>query len=42
VVPSILGQLFAKAGKEASGLAVNAMLKMKKMDLNALQEGFEN
>lgn len=42
IVPTILEKLISDPDQEKSGRVYQAMLKMKKLEINALQQAFEN
>ena len=41
IIPTVLGKLFSDKNPKKAGAAVQAMLKMKKIDINGLQQAFD-
>lgn len=41
IIPTILGKLMSDPDKEKAGRVMNAMLKMKKIDIDTLQKAYE-
>lgn len=41
IIPTVLGKLFSDKNQKKAGAAVQAMLKMKKIDIKGLQQAFD-
>lgn len=41
IIPTVLGKLFSDKNQKKAGAAVQAMLKMKKIDIKSLQQAFD-